>query len=91
MAIAEEEGLNRVEDSAIQYVKHALHAHLRRLVAAAPPVQRQAKRERQEDPDQSEEVISKISLRIAADKDGQRLLCDDLPLHRERLLLIDYV
>jgi hypothetical protein len=80
-------GLEKVEESAVHYVQQALQAHLTRLVAAAPPVVRSEtnrgiKREREE-----EFVISNVSLRIAADKNGQKLLCDDLPMQRERLLL----
>lgn len=104
MAIAEEEGLERVEDSAVQYLQQALRAHLVRLVKAAPPVVYRSaaaaaepssvrggagnKRAREEASAEIAHVITMVSLRIAADKNGQALLCDDLPLHRERLLLI---
>jgi hypothetical protein len=82
LTIAEEEGLDRADDTAVDYLQAALHAHLTRLVKAAPPTR---KREREET---EEELTTKVSLRIAADKDGPQLLCDDLPVHRERLLLL---
>ena len=38
-AIAEEEGLERVEDDAVTLMQAGLHAHLLRLIRAAVPVQ----------------------------------------------------
>ncbi len=93
-AIADEEGLERVEEEAVEHVQAALHAHLLRLLRAAAPSAggggggggetRGAKREREEPP-----LLTRGSLRVAVARDGKGLLRDDLPLQREKLLLLE--
>ena len=86
-AIADEEGLERVDEEAVTHLQAALHAHLLRLLRAASPSQEVVlagakKRERGE-----ETVLEVGALRLAVAKNGKTLLCDDLLLQREKLLL----
>ena len=121
VAIAEEEGLERVDDGessaflsggvvgrivisprlfiadAVTYMQSAMHAHLTRLMKAAAPGRPSGagagiKREREDSGGSAlgePWVISRGSLCVAVAKSGKGLLCDDLPLQREKLLLLE--
>lgn len=96
--LAEEEGLERVEDSAPEYLQAALHFHLLRILRGAPPVRSQPVEEsfltlaqpgRKRDREGLGEgdLIEASSLVIAAQRSGKKLLRDDLPVQREKILL----
>ncbi len=100
-AIADEEGIERVDEEAVDAIQNALHAHLLRLLKSAAPVSENnttggagvfggagVKRER-ENNSNAAPLISRASLRVAVSKNGKGLLCDDLPLQREKLLLAE--
>ncbi len=72
--------------------------HLLRIIRGSPPVRPvpaesllsltlDRKRSRDDEPEETVDVISAQSLAVAAQRSGKRLLRDDLSIQRERIIL----